>query len=371
MNQRERLLAVFSGEKPDITPWYADLIYWYESHKTMQKLPKEYEGEEGYLKLHQDTGAGIYLYPPSVWKEEFGESIKTSVKKEGNKTLSTICTPLGELSSIKEYLPQSFSTAYKEYYIKKPEDLRIMRYIFSHRKITHCFDDFRRIDALWGGYGLPDLLAPICVSPLQTLLSRWAGVQTTIFLLIDSKEEMERTITELEKDDDEIFQIIADSPAKLVEFPDNLSGEVTGENLIEKYNLPYWQKRIEQLHKAGKFVGIHNDGTLKGSLSSIIKAGFDFAEAVTPTPVGDLTLEEIKKIADDKIIIWGCLPGALFSRVYSEDYFVNYLKKVIQTFPLGSKFVLGVADQVPPDTDFLRICLVREILENQFKSDNK
>lgn len=25
MNQRERLLAIFNREKPDVTPWYADL----------------------------------------------------------------------------------------------------------------------------------------------------------------------------------------------------------------------------------------------------------------------------------------------------------------------------------------------------------
>jgi len=30
---------------------------------------------------------------------------------------------------------------------------------------------------------------------------------------------------------------------------------------------------------------------------------------------------------------------------------------------LGSKFILGVADQVPPDADFSRISLVRRILE--------
>ena len=85
---------------------------------------------------------------------------------------------------------------------------------------------------------------------------------------------------------------------------------------------------------------------------------------MTPAPVGDLSLEEIAKIANDKIIIWGCLPGALFSPLYSEEYFKNFVKEIFSTFPLGSNFVLGVADQVPPDTEFSRIPLVREILEN-------
>jgi hypothetical protein len=239
-----------------------------------------------------------------------------------------------------------------------------MRYVFSHRKVTPCFDNFKRIEALWNGWGLPDLLAPICVSPLQTLLTRWAGVETTIFLLVDAKEEVELTIAELEESDNEIFKIIVDSPAQLVEFPDNLSGEVTGKNLIEKYNFPYWKKRIKQLHKAGKFVALHNDGTLKASLPLLSETGLDAVEAVTPAPVGDLALEEIKEIANNKIIIWGCLPGVLFSPIYSEEYFKNYTKKVLEIFTSDSGFILGVADQVPPDAEYSRIALVEKILKN-------
>jgi len=110
---------------------------------------------------------------------------------------------------------------------------------------------------------------------------------------------------------------------------------------------------------------LHNDGTLKASLPLLAETALDAVEAVTPAPVGDLTVQEVKEICQGKSIVWGCLPGALFSPLYPEDYFKDYLKKVLETFPAGSGFVLGVADQVPPDADFARICLVRKVLEEK------
>ena len=60
VNERERLLAVLGGEKPDLTPWYGDLSYWYHGQIEKGTLDKRYEGAEGYLRMHQDAGAGIY-----------------------------------------------------------------------------------------------------------------------------------------------------------------------------------------------------------------------------------------------------------------------------------------------------------------------
>lgn len=365
MNERERLLAVFKGEKPDIIPWYPDLSWWYDGQKKKGKLYPEYEGEEGYLKVHKDTGAGIYLYPPSVWKEEFGGDIKISELNQCNNIVTVISTPIGGISTVKEYMPGSFTTAIREYYIKKPEDLKIMRYIFSHRSVAPNFHDFKQIDSLWNGWGIPCLLAPICVSPLQTLITRWAGIEMTVSLFMEAKEELELTISELERNDDKIFQIITESPAQLIILPENLSGNITGRDFLERYEIPYWQERIRELHEAHKFVALHNDGTLRESLPLLIDTELDIVEAITPAPFGDLTLEEIKEISKGRIIIWGCLPGVLFSPVYPEDYFKRYLREVLKTFPVGSRFVLGVADQVPPDAELSRICMVRSVLEEK------
>ena len=364
MNERERLLSVLQGKIPDRIPWYADLSYWYDAQKSTGRLLSKYEGREGYLRLHRDTEAGIYLYAPRVWTEEPDDEVKIMEDKREHSLITTIITPVGKIRSVTEYSSQTFSSSYTEHYIKSPEDLKVMQYYYTHRRITPSFEEFEQTDSLWNGYGLPALLAPGCVSPLQTLLTRWAGVETTITLLVEAREEMEKTFAVLEKSDDRIFESIAGAPGQFVIFPENLSGETTGKTFITQYEIPYWQKRIRQLHQAGKFVGIHNDGGIRASLPLLSETELDFVEAITPAPVGDLSLKEIRDITEGKIIVWGCLPGALFSSLYPEDYFKEHLKQIFHTFTAGSGFVLGVADQVPPDADWKRIRLVRELIKN-------
>jgi len=249
--------------------------------------------------------------------------------------------------------------------VKNAEDLRVVRYLFSHRTIAPHYEDFERVDRLWNGWGMACAVAPCCVCPLQRLLTRWAGLPLTVELLADAREEMEETFACLEEADDPIFQILCSSPARLIIFPENLSGEVTGRNLLRRYAIPYWQRRVEQLHRAGKLVALHNDGTLRASLPLLLDAGLDAVESVTPAPVGDMTVEEIRTATARKAVVWGGLPGALFSPLYSEDFFVAHIRHVLDVFPPGSGFILASADQVPPDATLSRIRLVREIAEEK------
>ncbi len=90
--------------------------------------------------------------------------------------------------------------------------------------------------------------------------------------------------------------------------------------------------------------------------------GFDVAEAVTPYPLGDVKIKDLRKEAGKDLIIWGGLPGVMFSPLYSEQQFKSHLEELLETFPSGSGFILGVADQVPPDGLISRIKYVREII---------
>jgi uroporphyrinogen-III decarboxylase len=383
MNERERLLTVLEGGRADQTPWYGDLSWWHAAHTKMGDLPEAYRDEaagqesyqshfqltpttgEGYLKFHQDVGIGVMFYAPMVWRETFSEEIGFFSRREGNRTVSRIATPVGGVESISGYLPESYTAATKTHYVKNPDDLRVLRYVWEHRQISSAYEVFERTDRLWGEAGVAVSLGPICTSALQTLITRWAGIETTVSLIVEAPEALEETLEALQAADDAIFEVIADSPARVVEFPDNIAGELTGTHLLRKYVLPYWVKRVRQLQAAGKLVGVHNDGGCKAALPVIIEAGFDFVEAVTPAPAGDLTLEEIRDITAGRIVVIGGLPGVFFSPQYTKEHFEGFVRQALSAFPRGRGFVLGVADQVPPDGEFERMCLVRDILENR------
>ena len=364
MNERERLMAVLEGKKPDRTPWFGDLDYLYTSMRIEGKLDRKYQGDEGFLKFHQDLGVGIcFYYPVSLWRTEFTGGVQYLEKEDGGRRSYEYITPAGSIRSEQKYLPSTYTWAYTEHFVKKIEDLRVMLYIFESMKYVEDFDYFREIDGLWGGSGMLAGLAPISVSPLQKLLARWAGVESTINIYMDDMDEFEEIMSRMQDSEDEVFEILKRSPARYIEFAENLSSEITGRSFFEKYNMPYYKKRIKQLHNSGKYTGIHIDGTLGSCLPLLEPCGFDVAEAVTPSPVGDIAVEDLRKTAGNNIIIWGGLPGALFSPQFTEKEFDYCLRKALDTISSESGFVLGVADQVPPDGVISRVIKVREAIE--------
>ena len=365
MNERCLLLKVLNGEMPEKKPWFADLSYLYTSLKIKGELDDKYEGTDGYLQFHRDLGTGICFYAPFVWKAEYiGGVTYVESEAEGVRT-STYHTPKGDIRATQKYLPTTYSWAYTEHFVKSIYDLRIMVYVFENTKYIENFNDFDKIDQLWGNDGIAVCLAPISVSPIQKLFSRWAGVEKTIEIYMEDMEEFEETLGRLQIAEDPVFEIIAKSSAQYIEFAENLSSEITGKTFFEKYNMPYYAKRINQLHDVGKYVGIHIDGTLRACLPFLVKCGFDVAEAVTPAPVGDIEMEELRSVAGNGIVIWGGIPGALFSDQFSEEIFESHVKRVLKTFEGDPSFVLGVADQVPPDGLIHRVKKVREILNNK------
>lgn len=362
MNERERLLAVLNGDVPDEIPWYADLSYLYQSMQKKAVLEERYLGEEGYLRFHEELGAGICFYAPLVWKMEYGHKVQHFDTIEDGDIVSTFITPQGEICQVQRYLPKTYAWAITEHFIKDINDLKVMLYVYEHATYEENYREFERIDRMWGGNGIAVALAPISVSPLQKLLTRWAGVEKTIEMLMDYENQFDDIIERLKNSEDQVFSIISESPAELVEFAENLSSEITGRNIFAKYSSDYYTKRINQLHSSGKLVSIHIDGTLKGCFDLLEKTGFDAAEAVTPWPMGDIAVDSLRKVAGEKIVIWGGLPGALFSPLFSDREFEEHLQHTLEAFSRGSKFVLGVADQVPPDGLISRVKRVREVI---------
>ena len=364
MFEHERILSVLNGERPDITPWFADLSYLYGSMISLGTLEDKYKGESGYLEFHKDLGAGICFYAPFPWTSSYSEKVQYKVNLNGNIKLTLFSTPVGDISCEERYLPDTFSWAITKYYVNNIEDLRVMNYIHKNTIYSENYAEFQKTSELWGDFGIATAFPSISSAPLQKLLARWAGIKNTVNLFMDYEDEFESILNEVDNSESNIFDILCSSSCEYVEFAENLSSEVTGASFFEKYNKPHYQKRNQQLHNAGKFTGIHIDGTLKPCLSMLSDCGFDVAEAVTPFPIGDVKIDDLRNVAGKDLTIWGGIPGVLFSPFYTEEQFKTHLKKLIEVFPPRSNFILGVADQVPPDGLLSRIKYVRELLGN-------
>lgn len=64
-------------------------------------------------------------------------------------------------------------------------------------------------------------------------------------------------------------------------------------------------------------------------------------------------------VGESDAILWGGLPGVYFTPLVSEEEFDRHVLEVMTREP---RYVLGVADQVPPDGLERRVRRVRELV---------
>jgi hypothetical protein len=356
-------MSVTDGMPPDRLPWFADLSYLYFSMQIRGTLDERFSGDAGYLRFHQELGAGICFYAPLLWEQSYTGGITETVEEKDGVRVTTIHTPVGSVREVQTFLPDACTWAITEHYVKEIKDLHVLLYTCEHREIRSNAAAYTATDRSWGEHGYAVGIAPIGGAPLQRLLTRWAGVHALMNLYLDQQADLEAIFTALEDADTPIFDILCAAPCDLIEFPENLSAEVTGRRLFERYNAPYYHRRISALHRAGKKVSIHNDGTLRGTFDLLAKCGFDIVEAVTPAPVGDIPLRQLRDAIGPGVVLWGGLPGALFSPCFSAEQFEAHLRETVEVFAEDGHCVLGVADQVPPDGLISRVKRVREVVE--------
>ena len=362
MNLRERAMAIFKGEIPDRMPWFSDLSYWVTGQRLMGKLPEEYEGNEGYLKLHQDLGVGIFAFAPPVHRTTRDKEIfKTSIRQDGDIRIHKTQTPDGMLRTVHQYSGVTFSNAPLEYPVKTPDDLRALRSYYEGSSVTPNLEGYTKIKALWGDQGIAVLWAPR--SPLGQLAVQWAGVANLSYLLADHPEDVEKTLALIAEKQDPIYEIICNSPAQVIEIGDNLTGETMG-GLFRRYSAPYYRKRAKQLHDVGKYMGVHLDGTMKGLITDVANTGLDYIEAITPAPVGDVPVEALFSLVTDKTIIWGGVPGAMFAPPYTWDDVQTFVENIVQCHGSSGRFVLCSADQVPVNGDIDYVRKISELVES-------
>jgi hypothetical protein len=361
MSIRSEVLDVIHGRPHRRVPWFGDLSYYYDSLSRRGELPPRYQGREGEKRLYTDNGVGIYLYTPDVFALSYDGTMELKEQRSPGRIVQSFATPLGSIEAIQDFRDETMCYVYSKHFVRTIEDFRVMRYVHEHALYRENYKAYRECDELWGEDGIGFAMGVACMAPFQKMVSRWAGIQTTVELFMDHREEFVEACTAMEESQGALVEILAQSPAEVVILPENLSSDVTGGSFFTELNMPYYTRIVDRLHAAGKKVAIHIDGRLIPCLGMLSKCGFDIADAVTPEPFGDITVDGLRKAAGDDIVIWGGLPGGIFSRNFSDTYFEGYVRHVLAC--ADDKFVIGVADQVPPDAVPSRIGRVRELVD--------
>jgi uroporphyrinogen-III decarboxylase len=167
----------------------------------------------------------------------------------------------------------------------------------------------------------------------------------------------------MERKSEEAAEIILNSPVEIIMIGENISSDMIGKRYFEEYLKPYEEKWNRKIKEKGKYSLIHMDGMLKGLLSEVSSTKPSAIEALTPKPAGDLYIEEFRDYVKNEVIMWGGIPGVLFTPGIDDKFFESYVKNVIKIMESEPRYVLGIGDQIPPDGIIERVKIVSRLVE--------
>ena len=359
MTPRERLTAALRRQPVDRIPWTADLDYYNFALREQGRFDPKYEAADGFLRQHEELGVDPYFNYERFWPyETIYDGATRETERRGNDEITTYTIGARTLVGINRYVPEGFSWAPLKYPVETRDDLEVFLNILRHTRVVPHLERHRELQESWGERGLLCLGAPR--TPVPALIVEWCGIVATTYLSIDAPDLFAEVIEALNALQDPVYAALAEYSPVVVHFADNISGENVG-SFWDRFMAPVYRRRLDRLHDAGIICVIHNDGTVGNILDRIAATGFDGAEALTPAPVGDVKVSELRALAGrDDFILWGMVPGAMFSESWPEDRFRQHVSTVFDT--CEGPLILGTADQVPPDSDISRVKIVSEMV---------
>jgi len=343
LNIKERIMAVYRGEEPNRIPW---LIY-------DALCPR------GYMSRQlRNKGLGLKV-AASVLREEM-PYVRVETKSVGNIIHRIFHTPVGDVS-MKERIglcEGAGSSWIIEHLIKSVSDFEVVEFMVEDTVYIPDYEPFLEAERNLGDDGIVFVWAGR--SPLQKMQIEIMGYRTFAISLYKYPKEFESLLRVLEKKADERYQIIAESPAEVINGTDNINSEIVSPKLFEKYIIPFYERQSHLLHKKDKILEDHMDGKLKNLKNLISKMDLDVIEAFTPPPMGDLPLAEAREAWKGKVI----------SLNFPESVFLEGIEAVKkQTIEIlneavpGDNFMITITEDVPREHRWAGLSEITNLLQ--------
>jgi len=364
----DRLLAVLQGREFDRIPFTADLSWWYEVNSRRGTLPSEYKGSS-LADIAKDMEILVERYPSfyRVKTEGVERVERTDVVHdesggvERSVTTSVVKTSLGSLRERSVRTSISESQHIQEHMVKGVDDIRVMRYVLDHSDVEPTFEDYMTTVREDCDHCSIQMVLPR--SPIQRVLIEIMGYKNTFIALHTHPKEMEELMLSIQMLDDKVYRLAEKHPAKVWEFGENIHCEITNPIIFRKYNMPYYEKRVRQLHAYGKILYIHIDGYMRTLLPLLKEMEFDAIQGFAPKPQGDFTIAELREAVEEKMALWGGIPANILCGEFPDEYVEKFVLETLKAISPGDRFIFGIGDMLPPNGYIHRVKLIEKLLE--------
>lgn len=366
MTLRERLLAVYRGQTPDQVPALADLSYWHAAHGGGKFIPGKTDGAnrekvDALLELHRRTNTAIHLNLGTFYSTSYDDIVRESSGIRGEHYFHRYETPVGTVEEVREWSDTSYSWPIIHHMVQDVEDLKIIRHVFEHINYRIDWPQFLETRQHVGEQGVLLVQAPY--TGLGFFISRYAGVERTVMLAVDEPDEFERTVRTINTAHERVFAMLCDGPSEVLIVSDNLTSDVQTPDWFERYSGSHYRRMAQLAHANGKPLVTHIDGRLRGLLKAVGDCDVDGADAVTPAPWGDLTPQQCRDEAGDKLVLSGGVPPDAFHPDVPMSVFDQRVEDWLSLRQRSSALIVAPGDQLPPDGELDRVTRMAEIAE--------
>ena len=369
LTKRERLLMAFRGKPVDripISPWiYKNLVY--EFHGVPPDKQKWRENDH-----ISEMAAEVYKFfdfdvldrlgtPWHVYNEKNSNSRKWIVdvffksEKDKDIEITTIKTPERKLRQIKQYVQVSRYTyveAILEYFIKERKDFD---QFVSYQPPFSPDEEFYNLTKSKKVIG-NDGLVVSCMDGVFNTVSRYYRKREN--LLIDAYEDEKFYREMMRYFGDRITNIakqMVNYGADVIEFAANLASGDVGPTFFEKFVLEYEKIFIKNIHLVGAFDIYHNCGNARSIMHIYNKLGTNAWGYLTPSPFGDVDLDEALRAISKDIVLIGNIDQIKFMVEVKPSDVKKKVKEILEKAKKRGNFILSTTDWFSDGTPYENI----------------
>lgn len=330
MNIRERILSALNWEEPDRIPLtiYDWMIPRGETERILRK-----------------AGVGLILRLPAHQVEHREVDFLTKEYWENGKKYvrKIIRTPVGEIhQTLEPEVAYDTSLWIKEHFIKEPDDYKVMEFVWKDMIIHDNFDVIEEAVRRIGGDGL--VYVRLAKVPVQEMLYQMLGLEQFSLDYYDRRDLFDSLHNSMLKRYEELFDLAADAPVEIILYGDNITSDVVGEERFRNYCMPVYKRTTEKLAGTGKKLAVHLDGRLASLKHTIGEADMDIVEALTPPPMGDVSVKEARGLWPGKAL-WINFTSSM--HIEPPEVIEAHTRHLIEEAGTKKGFAIGITEDAP------------------------
>lgn len=274
------------------------------------------------------------------------EQTTISYTENGVGLVRTIVkTRVGELSSVSRRMGSEKvegTTWTLEHLYKEPEDYKVLRFMAEDVEYAPAYEGFLRAQEQVGSEAFFKTGAPGC--PLHTILYSFMGPETFAVEWAERRDEIVALHRIMGARDRQAFEIVARSPARVVQSGGNYAPEMMGKERFTEFVLPHWEEEAAILHEGGKLLGCHLDANNLLWAEEVGASPLDWIEAFTPAPDTDMSMADARRYWPGKVLYIN-FPSSVHLEPPAVIEQVTH--QMLEEVAPGDRFIVGITETVP------------------------